>query len=296
MFDLNPLLTGRPYTTVAALLAVAFVFSPAALIVLPSGYVSVCLAIACSAISATLAWMTWTKSSRSLAIAAGARMRIMPVLLLAGLAASTLRAGDFSSYRGMQLGTNLNVSVAQAGAKLSDVRTIHQRPALMQELDWWPRLPASEGPVKADPVKTGLLCFFNGELFRIVITYDRFRIEGMTTEDMIEAISSTYGTAARPEAEVAYHTIYGEVASVLARWDDSQYSYDLVRSGDRSSFALILYSKRLDALAQAALIEAAQLDLQEAPQKLMEMQKKQDDEERLALEKARLLNKPNFRP
>lgn len=118
----------------------------------------------------------------------------------------------------------------------------------------------------------------------------------MTAKDMIEGISATYGTATRPEVEIAYHSIYGEVAPVIARWEDSQYAYNLVRTGDRFSFAMVLYSKRLDALAQAAIIEAVRLDTHEAPQRELQKQKNRDDEERLVLEKARSVNKPNFRP
>jgi hypothetical protein len=83
---------------------------------------------------------------------------------------------------------------------------------------------------------------------------------------------------------------------VLARWEDADYSYNLIRTGDRSSFALVLYSKRLDALAQAAAVEAARLDAQEAPQRELEKQKKQASDDSVLLEKARSANKPNFRP
>ena len=147
-----------------------------------------------------------------------------------------------------------------------------------------------------EPVKEGLLCFFNGELFRIVVTYDSYKVEGMTAEDLIEAISAKYGAHTRPTAEIAYHSLYGESAPVIARWGDSTYAYDLVRTGDRSSFAMVLYSRRLDALAQAAIVEALRLDTQQAPQRELETQKRRDEEERLALQKARSVNKPNFRP
>ena len=130
----------------------------------------------------------------------------------------------------------------------------------------------------------------------MVVTYDRFKIEGMTAEDLIQSISATYGTATQPSAEIAYHSTYGEIAPVIARWEDSQYAYNLVRSGDQTSFALILYSKRLDALAQAAINEAVRLDALEAPQREIEQQKRRDDEQRLSLEKARSANKANFRP
>ena len=90
---------------------------------------------------------------------------------------------------------------------------------------------------------------------------------------MIEAISRTYGASTKPVAEILYHSNYGEVAPVIARWEDSQYSYNLVQTGDRHSFAMILCSKRLDALAQAAIVEAVRLDALEAPQKAIDLQK-----------------------
>jgi len=226
--------------------------------------------------------------------------------ILCGIfAASVLHAADFSSYRGLQFGMDLAAAAAQAGTKVADVRVEHQRPALIQDLDWRPRpVVASNKPgetanadtVKADPVKDGVLSFFNGELFRIVVNYDRYRIEGMTAEDMIQGISATYGTPSKPGVEIPYHSNYGEAAAVIARWEDAENSVNLVRTGDRSSFSLVLYSKRLDTLAQTAIVQAVRLEAQEAPQREIERQKKRADDESLLLEKARLTNKPNFQP
>jgi len=206
-----------------------------------------------------------------------------------------LGAEDFSNYRGLQFGMNLAAAAKQAGMKPSEARAVHQRPAVIQELQWLPR-NSSGSPFQADPVKEGLLCFYNGELFRIVVTYDRYKVEGMTASDIIQAISATYGIATRPAAQIPYHSIYGEVAEVVARWEDNEYWYNLVESGDRSSFALILYSKRLQTLAEAAIVEAVRLDAQEAPQREVELQQKKEEESRLLLERARSVNKSNFRP
>jgi hypothetical protein len=206
-----------------------------------------------------------------------------------------VRAADFSSYRGIQFGMDLASAAQQAGTSPSEARTVHQRPAVIQEIDYKSR-SLSAALAEADPLRDAVLWFFNGELFRIVVTYDRFKTEGMTAEDMIQGLSATYGTATRPATDIAYHSIYGEVAPVIARWEDSQYAYNLVRSSDQTSFALILYSKRLDVLAQAAITEAVRLDAQEAPQREIEQQKRRDEKQRLSLEKARSVNKANFRP
>ena len=57
--------TGSGYTTTIAYLAVALIFSPAVLAVSrPVGYISVSLAVACSAVCVALAWVNWRKSSQ----------------------------------------------------------------------------------------------------------------------------------------------------------------------------------------------------------------------------------------
>lgn len=216
-------------------------------------------------------------------------------LLFGILGTSLVAAADLSSYRDFQFGMKLTAAAKQAGVKASEARLVHERPAVIQELDWQPRR-LYDSAAQVDPVKEGLLYFYNGELSRIIVNYDRSKVDGMTAEDMIEAISAVYGIAAKPAAKIMYYYKYTKVAPVLARWEDSQYSYNLVDSGDRSSFAMVLYSKRLDALASAAIVEAVRLDTQEAPQRELESQKTRAEENRLAREKARLMNKPNFRP
>lgn len=217
-------------------------------------------------------------------------------ILCGVLGTTVLAAADFSNYRGFQFGMGVAAAAKEVGIKPTEVRLIHQRPAVIQEIDWRPRSSVLVDSAKADPVQDGLLCFYGGELYRIVVTYDRYRITGMTVEDLIEGISAAYGPATRPTAQVPYHSFYGEAAAVIARWDDPQYEYNLVQTGDQSTYALVMYSKRLETLARSAAVEAVRLDALEAPRRELELQKVKDDEERLALEKARLLNKPKFRP
>jgi|SwirhisoilCB1_FD_contig_51_2928277_length_385_multi_3_in_0_out_0_1 hypothetical protein len=65
MFDSHLKSTGRDYTATVALLTVAFIFSPAALIASrPVEYWSLSLAVACSAICVAWAWVHWKRSSQ----------------------------------------------------------------------------------------------------------------------------------------------------------------------------------------------------------------------------------------
>lgn len=205
--------------------------------------------------------------------------------------ASLLFAADFSNYRGLEFGMSVAAATKKSGNQFATAKLVHQRPALIEELEWLP-----QSPTPTDPVKSALLYFFNGELSRIVVAYHSPKIEGLAAEDMIEGISKTYGTVTRPTAEIAFASPYSETTPVLARWEDSEYSYDLVRASERSPFVMILYSKRVDALAQKAIVEALRLDKEEAPQRESERQTKREQAERLKLEESRSVNKPNFRP
>lgn len=208
------------------------------------------------------------------------------------------RGQDLPRYREFQLGTALLAVANQAGLKASDARVIHQRPALIQELQWRP-LRALASPPQADPVGEILFSFYNDELFRMVVSYDQYRTEGLTDEDMIEAISTKYGAATRPTATVVLFSsfqVFNDHEKVIARWEDAQYSLDLFRSSYQPSFGILVRSRQLDALAQSAIAEAIRLDELEAPQKEIERQRKQDEEARVEKEKARVVNKAAFRP
>ena len=223
-------------------------------------------------------------------------LRHLTVIVAPMIWAPLLGAGDLSSYRGIRIGTTLEIAAKQSDAQSGEARLVHQRPAVIQELEWRPRFSYTSNAKEVDPVRDSLLRFYNGELFQIVTTYDRDKVKGMKEADLVDAISLTYGTATKPAVEIPYHSNYGEVASVLARWEDADYSHDLIRTGDRSSFALVLSNKRLNALAQAAIAEAVRLDAIEAPQRQVNLQKLQDANDRLDLERARSENRPNFRP
>jgi hypothetical protein len=101
-----------------------------------------------------------------------------------------------------------------------------------------------------------------------------------------------------PSAEITVPSIYGgdESVKVIARWEDSKWSFNLVRFKYEPSFTLIAFSKQLHVEARAAIDEAVRLDRLEAPQRAIERQNSEDEERRLLQEKARLANRPDFRP
>jgi len=214
------------------------------------------------------------------------------------VSASAAYAPDLSRYRDFQLGMDLLGAAKRADMQPSEARVVHQRPALIQEMEWRPQRPLDTS-LRTDSVKEVLFSFYNGELFRIVVNYDRHRTEGMTDEDMVEAISTKYGTATKPAAKMVTFSsfqVYNDSEKVIARWENSEYSCSLFRSTYQPTFGMLVLEKRLDGLAQSAITEANRLDAQEGPQREAERQKKQDGEERAAQEKVREASKEVFRP
>jgi len=187
--------------------------------------------------------------------------------VMAVLCVPLIHAQDLSKYRNFSFGMSAASVSKLAEEKLADVIVVHERPALIQELTWYPPLPF-ESVRPAEPVQKVLFSFYNGELYRILVTYDSDAVKGLTSEDMIQMLSAKYGTATRPAAEVNFPTndAYRATEKVIARWEDPQYSLNLFRSSRSDTFAVVLFAKQLDAQAAAAIAESVKLERQEAPQ------------------------------
>ena len=204
-----------------------------------------------------------------------------------------LRAQDLSRYRNFTLGMSLTKLLERTEEKISDVKMIHGRPALIQELTWWPpNVPGTS--VRADSVEQILFSFYNGELYKISVTYDRPSTEGLTEADMVKSISAKYGpaTIVAPEVDSATNERYDSKQKPVASWEDTQYSFSLVRSSYNDVLGLVALSKLTNAQAELAIAEAVTLDEQEGPKREAERQKKQMDD----LEVARQKNQKSFRP
>jgi len=209
------------------------------------------------------------------------------------LASPILRAQDFSKYRGFSLGSSMAAMLKQTDRKPADVKVIHARPTLIQELTWWP--PAVPGAsYHADSVEQMLFSFCNGELYKISVNYDTASTQGLTTNDMVKSISEKYGPATVLETapDSALTDRYSNSERAVASWEDSQYFFKLVRSAFTNHFGLIIFSKKVNAEAEIAIADAVTLEKQEKPQRDADLKKKEADD----LEAERLKNQKTFRP
>ena len=228
-------------------------------------------------------------------IRVSARILAMSV---SGIVLSTplVSAQDLSKYREFQLGMSL-AAVAQKTGVTAVARVPHQPPELIQELMWEPPDGVAASP-PPDSVRKVLLSFFNDELFRIAVSYEWERTEGLTVEDMIAALSSTYGPPITPNGELIPLLSRSSAGSdkIVAHWEDAQYSVNLVRPSYASTFGLVMLSKRLDALARAAMVEAIWLDDQQSFARAIGRRSSLEDQDHARQEQARTRNRATFRP
>lgn len=224
-------------------------------------------------------------------------VRVLAIAALATvLGPHTAFSQNLARYREHTLDTTLAAVLRISGARQADVRTLHDRPVVIQELEW--RAPyIASGTLNADPVRHVLFTFYDGRLYRVAVSYDRERMEGLTNSDLIESISAAYdavpmhsGTTDRRPADLPSDT------TVVARWEDGTSIVSLVQAGYSREYQLVLMSKELGTLAQNAIKEAARLDTKEAPQRELDRLRKERSDAVTSREKARVLNKAAFKP
>ena len=222
-----------------------------------------------------------------------------PLAIMAGvvLAAQVASAQDISRYRTYVLESTLETVVAAAGGRATEVKTLHERPAKIQELEW--RAPyLSSGNEPADPVREIAFTFFDGALYQIVVSYDRDRTDGLTNSDIIASLSTVYGNPVLRSAKTRTSrpaTVLPDT-TVLAQWEDASSLLALVRGTYSPEFQLILISKPLSTRAQRAIAEAIRLEAIEAPRREVEQRRQDAADASAAREKTRTSNKAAFRP
>jgi hypothetical protein len=219
-------------------------------------------------------------------------------VLGAALSIGVMDGATAPHYRDFQLGGDLLTISAVAGVPAADAKTIHERPARLQDLEWR-RGYSGSNETAVDPVQQIAFSFCDDQLFRLVIDYDRDRTEGMTDADMVEAISTMYGAPLKPASKTnrpPLARVDEESGVRVAEWGDGQYAAVLFRSSYASGFRMVVTSPRLTALARKAEAQALRLEERDAPRRERARQQKEAEAERAAKAKARIANKAAFKP
>lgn len=226
-----------------------------------------------------------TRASRSVAI----------VLLLSLAWAATPAAEGSGRYREFSLGASVASVATLAGLSPSAATTLHARPVLLQELTWRRPFDASR-PV--DAAQTIVFSFYNDQLSKIVVDYDRQQTSGMTHADLIEALSAVYGerllVSRKTDGEAPASA--GEFGAPLATWSHPGHVIALHVSAYQPVFRLVVTSPSLDAQAQVAIADARLQDRREAPQRERDRQLRAAEADRAEKDKSRSANRATFRP
>jgi hypothetical protein len=224
-------------------------------------------------------------------------MKVMRGLILClgavFLTASLLQGQELSKYRGFSIGTSLANVLKLSDKKLSDVKTIHVRPLLIQELVWWPA-GSQTGSSRPDNIEQILFSFSDGQLYKMYVTYELSSTRGLTAEDMVRSISTKYGPPVTVESEIdsVVNKGYDIKAGPVASWQDSQDSIELVRGSYTNPFGLVIYSQAANAAAELGIAAAVKLEEQERPEREANQKKKDADD----LEAVRERNQKAFQP
>ena len=208
-------------------------------------------------------------------------------------------AQDLSRYRAFDLGASVATVSAATGVASSEATVLHQRPALLQDLEWRPsRWIAGSTAESTDPVERIVFRFYNDRLFQLVVDYGRDRTEGMTDADMIAAISTAYGSINPTRSPGRVQSpVEIESGTPVARWADATNAVVLYRTSSyRQVYRLIVTNAGDATLARKGTTQALRRDEQEAPQREIARQKKERDDARAAADKARHANKGQFIP
>ena len=215
------------------------------------------------------------------------------------LGAPVVAGQNLAGYRNFELGTSTASILKETRSEPSNLKTLYTTPELIQTLQWNRQDYFSVTSRDAkDPVSAIRFDFYEDRLVRIVAKYDNRLLEGLTAADLIEVISEAYGpSGTRDETVVvsSYGT-YTDEQKVLASWTNGENTFSLFRSSWGGEFGLVVSSDRLELLAAESVREARRLEAAAAPQREIDRLEKEAETRKLADEKARSLNKPNFRP
>lgn len=200
----------------------------------------------------------------------------------------------YTLYRGVSIGDSLGVVLTALKMNPAEVAVVTERPARVEQLTWRPNqfFTGRTGP--ADALSEMVLTFHRGQLARIVATYERDRIEGLTDGDLREAFTAAYGTPML--VPTGAHAIGPDEAVVIGRWGDAETLVVLWREVFPRRVKLTVSSVAGDRMLQAAMAYGRHLDAIEAPAWDVVRRASDDFTRRQRTEKTRVDNKAAFKP
>ena len=201
-----------------------------------------------------------------------------------------------SQYRGVTLGDSIKVVVDRLQMAASDVKVVHERATLVQELSWRPRSVFGGLSGEADSVSEMILTFHDGKLAQISVTYDRARTQGLTNQDLQEAMVRTYGTSLLASTPTQPAIAAPALRQPIGRWEDAETLLILWREQFPNRVGLTITSIAGNGALQQAIADGVRNDLAEAPAREVARRAAEAAAIKERDEKIRLDNKTKFKP
>ena len=200
----------------------------------------------------------------------------------------------YSRYRSVSIGDSVSVVVASLQMTPGDVAIVHARPAMIQQLTWRPNqfFASKGGPPEA--LAEMVLTFHLGRLARVVATYDRDRTEGLTSADLHDSFTTTYGTSMLVPTPSGIRS--SSAPEIIGQWGDGETLVVLLREAYPPRIKVTVSSVAADRLLQDAFASGARLDTTEAPTRDMVRRLSEELTQRRRDEQSRLDNKSAFKP
>jgi hypothetical protein len=202
----------------------------------------------------------------------------------------------FSRYRGVTLGDSVQVVVDQLKAAPSDVKVVHARPTLVQQLSWRPRQFVSGASIQPDPLAEMLLTFHLGRLARIAVIYERNRTAGLTDADLHDALSGVYGTSLLLSTPIGTTIPIPADRQTIGRWGDAEALVLLWRETYPDRVRLTITAIDADLAMQEAIVDGMRLETSEAPERDLARRAAEATALRARDENVRRDNKAAFKP
>jgi hypothetical protein len=210
---------------------------------------------------------------------------------------STVSFAELSRYREFELGASVT-TVTAVTQNAGRVKTVHSRPALLQEVEWRPRYMPGAPQTDRDSINEVVFSFVDDQLFKIWIAYAQERTLGLTNQDMVESLTAVYGapSSASPRPRTTSAADAWDTPVIIAEWRHGDTTVVLQRKHYNDAFFLVVTSLSLDIVARNARATAVAMDQHEAPAREAARAKQRADAEAAAAETARSTNKKAFRP
>ena len=207
-------------------------------------------------------------------------------------------AQERGHYREFQLGASVAVISALTDARLEDVTLVHERPAVMQELRWMPSSfgTAGSSPTRGKGVEQIMFSFYENQLYRMMVDYERSQTKGMTDRDMIDAIARMYGPPSSSNITDQSRRSESVASRLVARWTGPGYAVAVSRWAYGGAWRLVVESTTLAALARTADMRAIFLDVRDGPQHEAERARREQQGRNDAESAAREANTVTFQP